>query len=548
LSEGDLMARPLGWDAHDLEVASDGTRKRSYRKLQSWYRETVLGAAYGTDSKGKPIGSLVAELEVEFQPDLNFLDSGIGVYADARIAEVQLSGGSIEVHRLRHNMLSSQPLCFNVFGALRDEPNLWSLLQRALGLDIASIELVECEWAPPKAEHLGDRTAFDAFVAYSTSAGERRFLGIETKYTEPFSAPEYLKPSYVSVTKNSGWFVPGAEKRLVKRPTNQLWRSAMLAASLEQKSGFDRGHVVVLHLDGDKNAYAAVDGLKEGLTDPARVRSLTYGQLISHAHGYPTIQDWTEKFRTRYLDLSPLEGTSVAAALESQPSFNRGRVFDGPSPSRRLIEAASWRLAAEMLRRYPERLTITQTDPTGVYDMLTLTDNHPSSVTERIDMNRPGSLWIWPKPSGPEWVWRGIWSEMAVVDDPREIVRRVSAQAGLPALKRLPSSTPSVVAARFVAAFLSAAVFGRESWRCVQPSTVGGLTSFPAFASKKAALEAGSDDEYWFVTDPAPRLALHFPTGTAWDEKGQGFDLLSMYRSKHRVWPVVSEVAGELLP
>jgi hypothetical protein len=148
----------------------------------------VLRAPYGTDAHGKPIGSWLSPEAVATNPSLNFLDDTVGNLVDERLPH----GGVFDPVRLRRNMLSSQALCFNASGFLRNHFDpLGGLLGDLLPLEIEAIERVECEWAPPAPEHLGDRTAFDAYIEYRDERGRRCFLGVETKYTEPFSQKEY---------------------------------------------------------------------------------------------------------------------------------------------------------------------------------------------------------------------------------------------------------------------------------------------------------------------------------------------------------------------
>ena len=96
-----------------------------------------------------------------------------------------------------------------------------------------------CEVKPTDA--LGDRTAFDAIIWYRAAGGDRRFVAIETKYTEPFSAKAYDSAKYRSVTEGSGWFQTGAAELLRASATNQLWRGLMLAALIFQPGQF-RSH------------------------------------------------------------------------------------------------------------------------------------------------------------------------------------------------------------------------------------------------------------------------------------------------------------------
>ena len=290
------------WNDLSLEVPSDTAWRAQYRRLQSWYRETVLRTPPGADRGGITRANMLPADAVAKNPGLNFLDEEIAAYARKR----RPSDG-----RLRRNMLSSMPLCFNLFGALRRHPTAAARgLGSVLDLDIKEILEIEIEWAPDPDAHLGDLTAFDAFVRYRTGGGRHAFLGVETKYTEPFSPGRYTSERYDALTRDpASGFRPGAERRLAGSATNQLWRNALLAHSLRSTGEFDEGRVVVLSCRGDAGAERAIAGLSAELRDPpALLRSATYEELVAAFDSEPELSSWAADFRRRYLDLTPVNG------------------------------------------------------------------------------------------------------------------------------------------------------------------------------------------------------------------------------------------------
>ena len=66
LSSGSALSTvrpPLHWDHPSMRVASDPALRARYRRLQSWYREHVLGAPYGysTDVRRRgPVSSMLS--------------------------------------------------------------------------------------------------------------------------------------------------------------------------------------------------------------------------------------------------------------------------------------------------------------------------------------------------------------------------------------------------------------------------------------------------------------------------------------------------------
>lgn len=147
----------LAWDHPKLAVASDPPLRRKYRLLQSWYRENVLGADYGFSflKEPRPVGSLLAPEAVASDQALNFLgDRSILGYVDERVPQVQAASGTLEEHRLRHNMLSSMPMAFSFIAALRQAPDRDRIVSALFGVDCDEVIEVYAEWTPdrPKAD------------------------------------------------------------------------------------------------------------------------------------------------------------------------------------------------------------------------------------------------------------------------------------------------------------------------------------------------------------------------------------------------------------
>jgi len=307
------MGWPVNWNDASLRVHTDSPVRARYRLLQSWYRANVLRVPPGLSSasrgEARLVGSMLAAESVAARPSLNFLTPEIASYAERRMDEVRAANGTIDEERLRRNMLSPVPLCFNLFGYLRlHAADAAVVLRNALALDIATIERIDVEEAPLPAEHLGDGTAFDAIVEYRTSRGEAAFLGVETKYTEPFSATEYEAERYTELTEDAqNGFLPGAAKRLKYFETNQLWRTVLLVLSLRAKKQYAFGHAVVVACRGDTAAERALLGLRAELAAPETVlRSVALESLMEGFSHRTAVEDWARAFTQRYLDLGPV--------------------------------------------------------------------------------------------------------------------------------------------------------------------------------------------------------------------------------------------------
>ncbi|WP_426571321.1 PGN_0703 family putative restriction endonuclease [Aquihabitans sp. McL0605] len=298
-----------------LLPASEPSRIARYRRLQSWYREVQLGARPG-QWPGRPAGTLLGSMlsadDVGVQPDLNFLHPAAFEHACERIKDVPGENGALDPVRLTHNMLSSMPLCFNLFAAISSEPGFLALFQRLFDPAATAVDRLVCEWAPPPSQHLQDRTAFDAIVFYERADGPA-FVGVETKYTEPFSQREYgPTDSYRRATADCGWFHDplSAPDRLKAARSNQLWRNVMLAASLEINGTYGRGSVAVVALDRDPGAAKACDALADELNPTGRQRlcSVSLESIVGAARDLDAdLAGWADHFDRRYLDTGAVE-------------------------------------------------------------------------------------------------------------------------------------------------------------------------------------------------------------------------------------------------
>ena len=287
---------------------SDNDFARRMRRHQSWYRDHVLKVPYGTGPRLRshtPYGNMLTKQSAE--AGLNFLTPGIFDLAKRRIAEGK---GTVESFRLMRNMLSSQPMCFNLFGELALDHELATGLVRVLwGKHIARVTGVHIEWAPePAAEYLDDRTAFDAFIEYETMDEQAGFVGIETKLSEPFSVHGYDKPEYRRWMTPDGPWRAAAGGEVAKQEHNQLWRDHLLAWSLlrHPESKYAEGGLSVVYHPEDRRCREVIAGYRALLRDAATFSSFDLAQVV--AAWKPLAGPWLAKFEQRYLALARSAG------------------------------------------------------------------------------------------------------------------------------------------------------------------------------------------------------------------------------------------------
>lgn len=109
-------------------------------------------------------------------------------------------GAIIDQERLWTNLLSSQPLAFNLFGALKLNPDKANAFFRALFPDyVDRVEDIWFEHSPGRGDpaFTADHSAFDVFAPVITTTGESGFVAIEVKYSETMMEPvAQIKPRY----------------------------------------------------------------------------------------------------------------------------------------------------------------------------------------------------------------------------------------------------------------------------------------------------------------------------------------------------------------
>lgn len=292
------------------QLSGDDAFTARMRRHQSWYRATVLRVPFGTGPFARsktPYGNMLTRPDAE--SGLNFLTPEIHRIALERL---QQRKGAVEPFRLLHNMLSSQPFCFNLFGPLARDCNLATrLLETLPQLNVARVRSVALEFTPdPAEEYLGDGTAFDAFIDYERRDGSRAFLGVETKLTDTFSQNNYDSESYRRWMRSerSPWRADSATS-VAQVCHNQLWRDHLLAIAMRDhgSSPYRHGALMLVGHPEDPTLAPIVAGYRRLLvdTDDTFIH-MPLDRLVSSwrtADLDPAQHAWLDAIVQRYLDL-----------------------------------------------------------------------------------------------------------------------------------------------------------------------------------------------------------------------------------------------------
>ena len=300
------------------QCRSDSPFAARMRLHQSWYRANVLRLSHGTGPKPHDTshyGNMLTRADAE--AGRNFLNPGIAQVARDRIAQ---GGGHVEPFRLFHNMLSSQPMCFNLFGPLVNNPMLaCRLLSSLLPGGVAEVTRVAIEWAPmPLGNYLNDGTSFDAFIEYRAANGLLCALGIETKLTEPFSQSEYDGERYRRWMRvlNPPWR-PEADATVHKIQHNQLWRDHLLTVALRHQSNspYAATRLMLVRHPEDRDCAEVLVNYRKLLRDnDDSLIDMPLDRLVdawATALADAPQRDWIQGFRVRYLELRRSESQAL---------------------------------------------------------------------------------------------------------------------------------------------------------------------------------------------------------------------------------------------
>lgn len=296
------MSSPRAWD--DLRWREkDNAWTAGCRWLQSWWRENQLGFPAGELSKRDGSRRVASMLPLDAPRDANFLVPSAAKAVDERLAEGNRSG-IVDEDRLRRNLLSSQPACFNLFGPFVEDPQTLLPWVQLFDTQAERVFKVRFEWAPDRSRHFGGGSAFDVFVDYG--AGGRRFLGIECKYAEDLAATSIkVREPYVTFTDGGSDWREGASRRLDVPRLRQLWLNTLLAQSLvRREETYESGTVVVVACRADGAAREATGLVRAELHHPdVWLRWCPYEEMLDSIRGH---DEWVDRFRRRYLDFGPV--------------------------------------------------------------------------------------------------------------------------------------------------------------------------------------------------------------------------------------------------
>jgi hypothetical protein len=283
--------------------------QRRARILQAIWREEQ-GLGCGTH-RGELLGSRLVMPDAQ-QSLANYLTERTRDTVWAEVNDpAQSSGKLYGKPRIFNDLLSSQPMCFNLFAELRFDLALASsVVQEMTGGRFTEVSAVKFEYSPGRRDprFTEDNSAFDVFLQCTTRSRGAGFIGIEVKYHENLRDPASShKSRYEQIAAQMGCFIPEAAPRLQKAPLQQIWRDHLLVGSLQRHTkDCDDALFVVLHPQDNKHVHDAVAGYRACLSDASSFDSWTLEKFVGTMKKHSDA-GWIDAFSNRYLAFGKID-------------------------------------------------------------------------------------------------------------------------------------------------------------------------------------------------------------------------------------------------
>ena len=289
------------------------------RELQGKFREKMgepMGYVLGTIPPKKNISMLFHGEKT----GKNFVNKFAFDYAKRRVEHLQ-PHETINEYRLFNNMLSSQPMAFNLFCPfikMLQEGKVEAVTRifKAIFPDkfIGKVTEVGLEYLHTDIKnYLNDCTAMDAIVRYKDAWGKPAFIAIETKYTDVLgdntSSKDRAQDKYREWIKRIGMFKPETEAKLLsgKKMVTQIYRNFLLTECYGIVEKANRCYSVVLapaqHPTTEKEVTSLKNELKYEYRD--KITSVSLEHFIKKALNKCPREDRAafEYFKERYLNI-----------------------------------------------------------------------------------------------------------------------------------------------------------------------------------------------------------------------------------------------------
>jgi len=295
ISTAELSARfcfePVDRVGRDPETTAFKQRARLHQAVWREFHSLPIGTQPTRPKPGKssrPLGSRI-EIHHAHATGANFLTDAAREAVRHRLANPEPKQ-TLNVDRLYADMLSSMPMCFNLFGPVSQDVKAANAAVSRWWPDApGSVQAVRFEWSPGRqvpGRFLENRSAFDVAFELTLANGASGVIAVETKYHEdckPESRPnDDRMRRYEHVTSQSGIFRDNALDAVVGTHLQQIWLDHLLALSMLQdvESNWTWAKFVLVHPEKNPSFARAAKEYAETLIDPSSFETKTIESFL----------------------------------------------------------------------------------------------------------------------------------------------------------------------------------------------------------------------------------------------------------------------------
>lgn len=239
-----------------------------------------------------------------------------------------------------------------------------------------------------------------------------------------------------------------------------------------------------------------------------------------------------------------------------------------PAPAQRLVNAQSWWIASELVRRHPHLLIHEMHPGGGMYDVLCVLPPIAAGFGEDVlvMLNREGTLQVHYPPSARSGVSTRVvagWPEVLWASNPHVHVKAIEEATGWGHPIKAPASGPRTIAYRFISALLNITVNDRHRWDArnefidtsghVPTPFAGGIADASQIledlrSSPELGLPGEPESHIWALLRGGSPVAFVSTEGRFY-RGAERIELLPAYRDTGRsMTQLVTRLIGDLLP
>ena len=277
------------------------------RLLQSVWREAAGLKAGEYRSKTRGARLVMPEAAVTLA---NYLTENIRAVVRREVEDPSRSRGKLYGKpRIYDNLLSSQPLCFNLFAELSIDLALASgVFQDLTNGRVREVLAIDFEHSPGRGDprYTGDRSAFDVYVSFLNARNQPGFIGIEVKYHENLQDEVSAhRARYDQIAAEMGCFHEDKLATLKRKPLQQIWRDHLLVGAHQFVDAYADALFVFLYPEENTACAQAVQAYECCLNDNNTFEGWTLERVVSRLSAHSEAE-WIQAFRSRYLDFAAL--------------------------------------------------------------------------------------------------------------------------------------------------------------------------------------------------------------------------------------------------